>query len=171
MGKTKVDAGAIKVAKGILNCGCTEESALWEFYIWKTWSASSHINGEDVTEPLYKGVPDPRLRLFIIEALQRDGVAMEDFYSGKLEMDPKPARIRVLKNQISRQVRELNKLHGLDKESKTEIFKACYVNVDRKHLAMMDVEYKSDSEKFESSESNSDTEDSERSDEESDGSD
>ncbi|KAG6834387.1 hypothetical protein H0H93_009972 [Arthromyces matolae] len=80
--------GSIK----IFECGCSEESALWDFMIWKQLNVSKWKKKGDkkvlITEAFGPMTLDPRRRLLLIDALRSwSGLELEDMYTGAGEVD------------------------------------------------------------------------------------
>ena len=113
----KLPAGTGKSAtvrpQGVLNCGCEEEAVLFEFYFWKTWTATSPTTF--VTEGLLDQLMDPRTRLFVVTAYKAaTGITLEDLYSNGLNNhDHKKA---LLTKQIGLFTSRLDALKAIDKE-------------------------------------------------------
>jgi hypothetical protein len=66
--------------EGFLSCGCTIDAALFDFYLWKTWTAT---NDKGETEGLGSQCFDPRTRWFLVKNAYGDDAALtvDDFYS------------------------------------------------------------------------------------------
>lgn len=97
--------------KGYLNCGCDEEMALLDFFMWKTWSVTAKIDNKIVTEGLKEKVWSPRERMFIMKQY-RDltGLTVDDLYAAN-QSDPKVV-INRLKKQITFQLDQLNTMEA-----------------------------------------------------------
>jgi hypothetical protein len=81
--KKKTDG--ISRMHGFLHCGCAEENALMDFYMWKTWEARDWpgVHSQRLCEGLKDDLFDPRKRHFLISnAYERDArLEVEDFYT------------------------------------------------------------------------------------------
>jgi hypothetical protein len=84
--------------KGFLTCGCPNDVALLDLYLWKTWRAS---NNTGQSEGLGNQRIDPHTRLFIAEAYRTAaGLTVNDLYtSGRDELHAKKLRLHA---QIAR---------------------------------------------------------------------
>ena len=98
-----------KLSEGLLHCGCTEESALWDFLWAKTWSASEVVYGKRITEPLKDDFIKPRHQMFFLNMFKEyTGLEITDMYRGK--HDETAHKVRIVKKQISFLMEQLNKL-------------------------------------------------------------
>jgi hypothetical protein len=62
-----------------MDCGCPEEAALWDFYLWKTMTAT---NEDGIIEGLMTQRIDPRMHLFIIGLYSRGtALTLDDLYT------------------------------------------------------------------------------------------
>jgi hypothetical protein len=111
--KTKDDG--VRRPDGFLHCGCDEDVALMDFYLWKSWEATS----AGISEGQRDKFMDPRTRFFVIsQAYWNDArLDVDDMYSNGLE-GPEALKIR-LQSQVKRlseKVRdlELNTESALD---------------------------------------------------------
>ncbi|KAG6843328.1 hypothetical protein H0H93_001387, partial [Arthromyces matolae] len=82
--------GSIK----IFECGCSEESALWDFMIWKQLNVSKWKKVKKgnkkvlMTEAFGPMTLDPRRRLLLIDTLKTwSGLTLDDMYTGAGEVD------------------------------------------------------------------------------------
>ncbi|KAF8495639.1 hypothetical protein JB92DRAFT_3126433 [Gautieria morchelliformis] len=70
---------------GYCHCGCEEDAVLFEFAMWKRWRVVTGASDEAQTlgESLRGQVMDPRMRLFVKTAYERDtGLELEDWWAG-----------------------------------------------------------------------------------------
>jgi hypothetical protein len=112
----KKKSDGIRRRNGFLHCGCTEENALMDFYMWKTWEARDWPGSH--SQPLREGLKDdlfdPRKRHFLISnAYDRDArLEVEDFYT--FGEGHREAYKRRLKNQIERFTSHLQTLEEIN---------------------------------------------------------
>jgi len=95
---------------GHLNCGCSEDMALLDFYFWKTWK----VKKGNVEEGLKNQRIEPRLRLFFAENYTTDStLTVDDLYTrGKPDNVAKKIRIRQQIKRLSKRLNALNKADG-----------------------------------------------------------
>jgi hypothetical protein len=92
---------------GFMNCGCSEEAVLFEFFFWKTWTITSPSTG--VTEGWSDQVLDPRARLFVVTAFKAaTKLSLDDLY--KKGLTDRAYKRALLTIQIERLTRELNEM-------------------------------------------------------------
>jgi hypothetical protein len=104
--KTKA-APPVTRPPGHLHCGCNEDDVLMDFYFWKTWSLTSELNGDKVTESMRDQLMPPRLRAFVVHAFKNStGLSIKDLYSGK--RSPENHEKRCLLKQIQYLIGKLN---------------------------------------------------------------
>ncbi|KAF8523387.1 hypothetical protein JB92DRAFT_2827328 [Gautieria morchelliformis] len=73
--------------EGFCHCGCKEDAVLFEFAMWKRWEVLAFPSDtvESQTESLRGQVMDPRMRMFVKAAYERDtGLVLEDWWAGRL---------------------------------------------------------------------------------------
>jgi hypothetical protein len=105
--------------EGFLDCGCSEDSALMDFYFWKTWTIEGEVDGEHVEESMGSQRFPPRLRAFVVEAFESfTKLTIDDLYTNGL--DPVVHRARLVETQIDRLTEELEELNALLKEKEDE---------------------------------------------------
>ncbi|KDR84579.1 hypothetical protein GALMADRAFT_133843 [Galerina marginata CBS 339.88] len=110
---------------GLLHCGCTVDSALWELIWWKTWLVLCEVDGNEVTESLMTGLPNPRLRLFVIKAFENQGILLMDFYSALSKDDTvRQQRMATLRDRLVKLLGDINKLDGAKEGHKYIIARA-----------------------------------------------
>ena len=114
-----------------LNCGCSEDEVLTDFFFWKTWTITSPTTG--ITEGWKDQSFDPRMRAFVVTAFKKmTKLTVDDLYS---EDGGRAHQIRLLKVQMARLGDELAKLKALELE---ETKKA--VEKEEQDLLNMDIE-------------------------------
>lgn len=71
-----------------LHCGCNARIAVAGFIMWKTWTISTIVNGQMVTEGMGFQQFHPRDVMFIMQFLKRTfGYTVEDMMTGSLTME------------------------------------------------------------------------------------
>ncbi|KAG6835894.1 hypothetical protein H0H93_013607 [Arthromyces matolae] len=84
---TKKDHDKTAQPSIIFECGCREDSALWDFLIWKVFTVSEAvgggIGGEMKSELFGPMTMDPRRRIALTDAVQHwSGLMIKDMYTG-----------------------------------------------------------------------------------------
>jgi hypothetical protein len=99
--------------QGYLNCGCSEEAVLFEFFFWKTWTITSLTTS--VMEGFMDQLMDPRTRLFFVTAYKAaTGLTLDDLYSNGLNAHDH--KVALLTKQIAVFTKQLDDLKAMDKE-------------------------------------------------------
>jgi hypothetical protein len=103
--------------EGYLHCGCDEDIALTDFYLWKHWIAESGGYREGMKDKFM----DPRTRCFVIgTGLNRVArIFIDDLYSeGRSHLETKKSIIR---RQIKRLRKVLQALEDMDDETEDDV--------------------------------------------------
>jgi hypothetical protein len=110
--KTQADHSPSGQQPGQFHCGCSEEMALWDFYFWKTMTATEGGVVEGLTSAHRI---EPRIRLFFTQRYMMDTtLTIEDVYThGK---SPLEVERRLVETQISRLKMRLKRLGPNDSQ-------------------------------------------------------
>jgi hypothetical protein len=103
----------IQRIEGHLHCGCNEDVALADFFIWKHWEAESGGYREGMKDKIM----DPRTRCFMVNAglNQFARIFVDDFFTnGRSERETEKDMLR---NQITRLQEDLDEMEKNDESA------------------------------------------------------
>ncbi|KAF8332878.1 hypothetical protein F5887DRAFT_1286524 [Amanita rubescens] len=101
-----------RVRKGYLNCGCSLDAGLWDLYLWKTLTITGVVDGKEVTESMGDQRLTPRVRAFMIKAIEDMAclTTIDDLYTGDKNISPYEHKEKMLYKQLERIMEKYNEV-------------------------------------------------------------